>query len=179
MEGAMAPPPDQRRAPSRPPQAPGPGQRRPPPRVPAPPRPPLPSRKPAEPLLQQRSFAALILALISLVGLLMANSDIRRGIVVLAVTLVIGGGGLWLSTTAMSRAKKAGTARPRLSVLATVVAVAGTGLSAIALLGFALFWPQISQYSKCMAGANTVIAQTACNKQLHNSLPTNVHVLGH
>jgi hypothetical protein len=110
--------------------------------------------------------------------LLMANGNIRRGIVVLAVTLVIGGGGLWLSTTAMSQAKKAGTARPRLSVLATVLAVAGTGLSAIALLGFALFWPQISQYSKCMAGANTVIAQTACNQQLSNSLPTNVHVLG-
>src|SRR5437870_2055335 len=110
MEGVMATPPDQRRAPSRPPQAPGPGQRRTPPRAPAPPpRPPLPSRKPAEPLLQQRSFAALILALISLVGLLMANGNTRRGIVVLAVTLIIGGGGLWLSTTAMSRAKKAGT----------------------------------------------------------------------
>ena len=178
MEGVMATPPDQRRAPSRPPQAPGPGQRRTPPRAPVPPRPPLPSRKPAEPLLQQRSFAALILALISLVGLLMANDNIRRGIVVLAVTLVIGGGGLWLSTTAMSRAKKGGTARPRLSVLATVLATAGTGLSALALLGFALFWPQISQYSTCMAGANTVIAQTACNQQLSNSLPANVHLPG-
>jgi hypothetical protein len=137
----------------------------------------VPSRKPAEPLLQQRSFAALILALISLVGLLMANDNIRRGIVVLAVTLVIGGGGLWLSTTAMSRAKKGGTARPRLSVLATVLATAGTGLSALALLGFALFWPQISQYSNCMAGANTVIAQTTCNQQLSNSLPANAHLL--
>jgi hypothetical protein len=129
-------------------------------------------------LLQQRAFAALILALISLVGLLMANGNLRRGIVVLAVTLVIGGAGLWLSTTAMSRAKKAGTARPRLSVLATVLAVAGTGLSTVALLGFALFWPQISQYSNCMAGANTVIAQNACSKQLSNSLPTNVHLPG-
>jgi hypothetical protein len=163
MEGVMATPPDQRRTP---------------PRAPAPPRPPVPSRKPAEPLLQQRSFAALILALLSLLGLLMANENIRRGVVVLAVTLLIGGGALWLSTTSMSRAKKGGTARPRLSVLATVLATAGTGLSALALVGFALFWPQISQYSKCIAGANTVIAQTACNKQLSNSLPTNVHLLG-
>jgi ABC-type amino acid transport system permease subunit len=130
-------------------------------------------------VLQQRSLAALILALISLVGLVMANDNIRRGIVVLAVALVIGGGGLWLSTTAMSRAKKARTTRPRFSVLATVLAIAGTGLSALALLGFALFWPQISQYSKCMSGANTVIAQDACNKQLTNSLPTNVHLPGH
>jgi hypothetical protein len=130
-------------------------------------------------VLQQRSFAALILALISLVGLVMANDNIRRGIVVLAVALVIGAGGLWLSATAMSRAKKAGAARPRLSVLATVLAIAGTGLSTLALLGFALFWPQISQYSKCMSGANTVIAQDACTKQLTSSLPTNVHLLGH
>ena len=129
-------------------------------------------------MLQQRSLAALFLALISLVGLLMANDNIRRGIVVLAVTLVIGGGGLWLSTTAMSRAKKAATARPRLSLLATVLSIAGTGLSALALLGFALFWPQISQYSKCIAGANTVIAQDACTKQLTNSLPANIHLLG-
>jgi hypothetical protein len=127
--------------------------------------------------LQQRSLAALILALISLVGLLMANDNIRRGIVVLAVTLVIGGGGLWLSVTAMSRARKAGTSRPRFSVLATVLAAAAAGLSALALLGFALFWPQISQYSACMAGANTVIAQDACKQQLTNSLPTNAHLL--
>jgi hypothetical protein len=129
-------------------------------------------------VLQQRAFAALILALISLVGLLMVNDNIRSGVVVLAVTLVIGAAGLWLATTAMSRAAKAGTARPRSSVLATVLAAAGAGLSALVLLVFALFWPQISQYSNCMAGANTIIAQNACHKQLTNSLPTNVHLPG-
>ena len=163
MEGAMATPPDQRRAPSRPPRAPAP-------RAPQP-RAPLPARKPAEPAARQRAFAGLLLALIAVVGLLMVNNNLRRGIVVLAVTLVIGGTGLWLSLTSMSRAKKAGTARPRLAMLATVLAVAATGLSALALLGFALFWPQISQFSNCMAGANTVIAQNACNQQLRGVLP--------
>jgi len=109
-------------------------------------------------VLQQRAIAALLLALISLVGLVMLSGSIRRGAVVLAVTLVIGGTSLWLALTAMSRSKRAGTSRPRLSVLATVLGVAGTGLSALALLGFALFWPQISRYSNCIAGANTVIA---------------------
>lgn len=118
------------------------------------------------------------MALISLFGLAMANDNVRRLVVVMTVTAVIGGGSLWLSVTAMSRAKKARTARPRFAVLSTVLAVAGTGLSALALLGFALFWPQISQYSKCMAGANTVIAQNACNKQLTNSLPAGVHLPG-
>jgi hypothetical protein len=167
MESVMATPPDQRRAPARPPQAPVPG----PPRTP-----PLPPHKPAGPLLQQRSLAALMLALISLIGLLLVSDNVHRGIVVLGVTLVIGGAGLWMALTAMSRSKKAGTARPRLSVLATVLGVAGAGISAIALLVFALFWTQISQYSKCMAGANTVIAQSACKQQLTNALPTHVRL---
>jgi hypothetical protein len=157
----MATPPDQRRAPSRPPQ----------------PAPPGPLRKPAEPALQQRALAALLLALISFIGLLMVSNNIRRGVVVLVVSLTISGAGLWLSATAMSRARRAGTARPRLALTATVLGVAGTGLSALALLGFALFWPQIVQYSDCMAGANTVIAQNACTTQLTKSLHTNVNML--
>jgi hypothetical protein len=131
------------------------------------------------PALQQRAWAALMLALISLVGLMLLSSNARRGIVVLAVTLVIGAVGLWLAITTMSRSRRAGGARPRFVVLATVLAVAGTGFSAVALLGFALFWPQISQYENCMAGANTVAAQNACSQQLNNSLQGSVHLLGH
>jgi hypothetical protein len=129
-------------------------------------------------VLQQRALAALLLALISLVGLLMVSDNIRRGAVVLVVVLAIGGAGLWLSMTAMSRARRAGTARPRLALTATVLAVAGTGLSALMLLAFVIFWPQIVQYSDCMAGANTVIAQNACNKQLSNTLRNDVSLVG-
>jgi hypothetical protein len=163
MDDAMATPPDQRRAPSRPPQA----------------LPPGPSRKPAEPVLQQRALAALLLALTSLVGLLMVSGgNTRRGAVVLVVVLVIGGAALWLSMTAMSRARRAGTARPPLALTATVLGVAGTALSALALLAFIIFWPQIIQYSDCMAGANTVIAQNACNAQLSDTLRNDVGLVG-
>jgi hypothetical protein len=62
-------------------------------------------------------------------------------------------------------------------VLATVLGVLGTGLSALALLGFALFWPQVSQYENCMAAASTPAAQNACTQQLSNSLQG--HLLGH
>lgn len=129
-------------------------------------------------MLQQRALAALLLALISLVGLLMVSDNIRRGVVVLVVALAIGGAGLWLSMTAMSRARRAGTARPRLALTATVLGVAGTGLSALTLLAFVIFWPQIVQYSDCMAGANTVIAQNACNKQLSGTLRGDMGLAG-
>jgi len=131
---------------------------------------PFPQRRPpASPALQQRAFAALMLALISLFGLVLSG-NLHRAVVVLAVTLAIGGTGLWLAITAMSRSRQAGSSRPRIVILATVLAVLGTGLSALALAGFALFWTQINQYADCMSGANTVSAQSACDQQLNNSL---------
>jgi hypothetical protein len=149
----------------------------------APVRPPLPGpfnqpRPPASPALQQRAFAALMLALISLFGMIVLSGNLHRAVVVLAVTLVIGGTGLWLAITAMSRSRRAGSARPRMVILATVLAVVGTGLSALALAGFALFWTQINQYANCVSGANTVAAQSACNQQLNNSLQSSMRLAG-
>jgi hypothetical protein len=92
--------------------------------------------------------------------------------------MVIGAVGLWLSFTAMSRSRKAGTARPRFAVAASVLGIIGTGLSALVLIGFAMYWPQISQYANCMSGANTVASQNACDQQLNNSLQKSVQLLG-
>jgi ABC-type amino acid transport system permease subunit len=142
-------------------------------------RPPMQQRKPASPLLQQRSFAALMLAIISLLGMSGVSDNLKRGVVVLVVTMVIGGVGLWLSFTAMSRSRKEGTGRPRFAVAATVLGIIGTGLSALALIGFATFWPQISQYANCMSGANTVATQNACAQQLNSSLQTSMQILNH
>ena len=66
--------------------------------------------------------------------------------------MVIGAVGLWLSFTAMSRSRAAAPPSPR-RVLA---ASSARRLSALPLIGFVLFWPQISQYANCMSGANTV-----------------------
>src|SRR5260221_557117 len=80
-------------------------------------------RKPAGTVLQQRAFAALMLAIISLLGVhgvSGVSGNLRRGVVVLAVAMVIGAIGLWLSFTALSRSRKAGTARPRFAVAASV-----------------------------------------------------------
>jgi hypothetical protein len=129
-------------------------------------------------VLQQRAFAALLLVLIGLLGMVILTGNLKRAVVVLGVTAVIGGTGLWLSATAMSRSRRAGAARPRFSLLATVLGVLVTGLSTLVLVGFALFWTQFSQYANCTAGANTVAAQNACNQQLNNSLHATMPGLG-
>jgi hypothetical protein len=125
-------------------------------------------------VLQQRAFAALMLAIISLLWVPGVSGNLRRGVVVLAVTMVIGAIGLWLSFTALSRSRKAGTARPRFAVAASALGIVGTGLSTLALIGFAAFWPQISQYANCMSGANTVSTRNTCDQQLNNALQTSM-----
>jgi predicted PurR-regulated permease PerM len=108
----------------------------------------------------------------------MMIGNIRRGVYVVAVAFIIAAVALWLSVSAMSRARRGGTGRPRAAVLATVLGAAGLVFSAFALMGFAMFWPQLTQYSNCLSGANTVSAQQACKQQLNNSVGNEIKVLG-
>jgi cytochrome bd-type quinol oxidase subunit 2 len=141
----------------------------------APPRKTLP---PASPALHQRSWAALTLAALSLLALMMiSGSNIRRTVVVVVVALVIAALGLYLAVTALRAARRAGTARPRGSVLGTVLAVLGLAFGAFVLAGFAMFWPQLTGYSDCMRGAATVSAQDACHQQLDNSVNSQMKIL--
>ena len=149
-----------------------------------PPRPPLysppgvrPPRPPTDPALQQRVWAALMLALISLFAMTMIG-NVRRGVIVVGVAFIIAATALWLSTSAMSRARRGGTGRPRAAVFATVLGTAGLVFSGLALAVFAVLWPQLTQYSNCLSGANTVSAQQACKQQLNNSVGNEIKVLG-
>ncbi len=136
-----------------------------------------PPRPPADPVLQQRVWAALMLAVISLLGMMLIG-NVRRGVYVVAVALVIAAIALWLSISAMSRARRGGTGRPRGAVFATVLGVVGVLLSAFVLAGFAMFWPQLQQYANCLSGANTPSAQQACQQQLDHSVGNEVSILG-
>lgn len=148
-----------------------------------PPRPPAyqPARSPrppADPALQQRSWAALMLAVLSLFAMMMMSSNVRRGVYVVAVALLIALIALWLAFSSMSRARRGGTGRPRAVVLAAVLGTVGCLFSGFVLIGFVLFWPQLTQFSNCLSGANTVAAQQACQHQLSNSVSGEVGVLG-
>jgi hypothetical protein len=136
-----------------------------------------PPRPPTDPVLQQRVWAALVLALISLFAMMMIG-NVRRGVYVVAVALVIAAIALWLAITAMSRARRGGSGRPRAAVLATVLGAVGFVFSAFVLVGFVMFWPQLMQYSSCMSGANTVAVQQACKQQLNQSVGNEISVLG-
>jgi hypothetical protein len=126
----------------------------------------------------------LTLAALSLLALMMSSSssgtNIKRTVVVIVVVLVIAATGLYLAVTSMRASRRAGTARPRGSVLATVFAVIGLLLGAVMLLGFAMFWPELTQLSNCMREATTVSLQDACRTQFNNSVNSQMSILsGH
>jgi hypothetical protein len=123
----------------------------------------------ADPLLQQRSVAALFLALLSLFGVL-GLSNFQRGVYIVAFALVAGTMAVWLAATAMRRARRGRTAAPRGSVVAIVIGGIGILVSAVLLAGFALFGQQVSTYSQCLGGANTVAAQQTCRTQFTHAI---------
>jgi len=145
--------------------------------------PPSDARKPArlppaEPALQHRALAALFVALLSLVGFLGFNIGVHHGLLIVLYALLAGATALWLSLTAMRRAQRSRTARPRGSVAATVIAGVGMGLAAMMLVAFGLFGHELADYSQCMSGASTIAAQQSCYDSFSRALDRQISVLG-
>jgi hypothetical protein len=124
---------------------------------------------PASPAVQQRAGAALAVSLLSLASMLGLN-NLARGLYVVLYGLVAGVVALWLAITAITRARRDGTARPRGSVTATAIAGAGTVLSAIMLAAFVALGSQLSAYGNCLAGANTITSRQACQSQFRQAV---------
>ena len=143
----------------------------------SPPGAPRPARAPVDPALQQRAWAALALAVLSLLSLMLIG-NLRRGVYVVAVALVIAAIALWVALRAMRRARRGGTGRPRGATLAVVLGAAGFVFSGFVLAGYAMFWPQLTQYSNCLNGANTASTQQACQQQFDNSVNSEMRILG-
>ena len=140
----------------------------------------LPARKqlpPPEPAVRQRALAALVLGVLSLVGLMFGLGNVHRGIYVAVLTLLFAVTAIWLGVTASRKARRSGAARPRWAVSGVVLGSLGLAFSALWLLVLAVFWPQLSAYYNCMSGANTVTAQQACHSQFTKSVGGEISVL--
>ena len=144
------------------------------PRGQLPPRRPLP---PAEPPVRQRALTALLLGVLSLIGLMLGLGNLRRGIFVAVLTLLFAATAVWLGVTATKKARRGGTARPRWAVGGVVLGALGLAFSALWLLALAVFWPQLNAYYNCLNGANTVAARQACHNQFTKSVGGEISVL--
>ena len=124
---------------------------------------------PAEPATQRRALAALLLALLSLAGLFSLNY-LQRGIYLVAYALLAGLMAMFLAVTSLARARRSGTARPRGSITATVIAGVGIVLSLVMLLAFLVFGKQLAAYGRCLRAASSSADQQACQTQLIHSV---------
>lgn len=111
--------------------------------------------------------------MLSLLGLSLAGG-LRRAVYVIIVTFLIGTLAAWLGGSAMSRARRGGTARPRGAIGGTVLGGLGLAFSAVMLIVFAVFWKELSAYSNCLSGANTLSAQQACQHQFSQSVTSQI-----
>ena len=127
-------------------------------------------------MLQQRAWTALGLGGLSLVGVALAGG-LRRSVYVVIATLLIGALAAWLGGTTISRSRRAWTARPRGAMPGTILGVLGLLFSAVTLIVFALFWGELSAYSGCLSGANTVTAQQACQHQFSQTISNDIRSL--
>ena len=93
-------------------------------------------------------------------------------------SLAVGIGGCWLGITALRQARRAGAWRPRGAIFGIVFGALGGLLSIVLLIAFTVFWTQLSQYSRCLAGANTLSAQQACLTQLDKSVNGEIARIG-
>jgi predicted PurR-regulated permease PerM len=114
--------------------------------------------------------AALILGVLSLLSLLGVGSNFHRGIYLVFFALAVGVGACWMAITAMRKARRSVSMRPRGAVAAIVLGGIAALLSAVMLLAFAAFWNQLNSFSQCLNEANTPSAQQVCVNQLHNSV---------
>jgi predicted PurR-regulated permease PerM len=107
--------------------------------------------------------------MLSLLALLGVGYNIHRGIYLVIFTLVIAPVACWLAITAMRRARRDGTSRPRGAIAGTIFSVLAIvfGIGMLAL--FTLAAKQVSQYSQCLGQAQTLSAQHACTSQFERS----------
>jgi hypothetical protein len=126
--------------------------------------------KPPETATRQQAWAALVLGVMSVIAIPAIGSNFHRGIYLLIFSLVVGIAACWFGITAMRRARRALTMRPRGAVAGIVIGVIGSLVSVLLLVGFVAFWPQLNDFSRCLQSANTPSAQQACQDQLNRSV---------
>lgn len=124
---------------------------------------------PAEPAAQRRAMAALLVALLSLTGVL-ALGDPQRGVYLVAYALLAGVVAMWLAITSLARARRGRTARPHGSAAATAIAGIGILLSSVLLLAFIVLARQMSTYGDCLSDAGTTTAQQSCQVQFTHAV---------
>ena len=130
---------------------------------------PRPTRPP-ERELRQRAIASLVLSVLSLVALLGLGGDLHRGVYLLIFSAVIGIAGCVIGITAVRKARKTGSYRPRGAIGGIVLGAIAALLSIPILATYLAFPTQVDNYIKCLSQAQSSGAQQSCMDRFYRSI---------
>jgi hypothetical protein len=124
--------------------------------------------RPPERELRQRAIAALVFGAISLVALLGLGTDLRKGVYLLIFSAVVGIAACAIGITALRKARKTGSYRPRGAIGGIVLGALGTLITVPILLTYLAFPTQVNNYLNCLR--QNPSGQQACMNKFYKSL---------
>lgn len=130
---------------------------------------PRPTRRP-ERELRQRAIAALIFGVLSLFALLGLGTNLRRGVYLLVFSAIIGVAACVIGITALRKARRTGTYRPRGAIGGIVLGALATLISIPILATYLAFPTQVDNYVTCLSQAQSSVDQHACENQFFKSI---------
>jgi hypothetical protein len=138
---------------------------------------PRPQRQPAqqrrnapERELRQRAIAALVFGGVSLIALFGLSADLRKGVYVLGFSALVGLAACVIGITALVKARKTGSYRPRGAIGGIVLGAFGMLISIPLLLTYLVFPTQFTNYVNCLSQAQNPSQQNACMSKFSKSI---------
>ena len=134
-------------------------------------RPARPARgpRPTEPPgreLRQRAIASLVFGVISLLALLGLGTDLRKGVYLLGFSTAVGLAACVIGITALIKARRTGTYRPRGAIGGIVLGALATLISVPILVTYLAFPTQVNNYVNCLSQAQNSSQQQCVHDQV-------------
>jgi membrane protease YdiL (CAAX protease family) len=120
--------------------------------------------------LRQRGLAALVIGALALAALLAFNGDLRRGVYLIGFSALIGAGAVVIGITALRKAKRTESFRPRGTVAGIVMGAFAMVLTIPMLAVYLAFPSQVQNYMSCMTQAQSTPTRQGCVNQFLNSV---------
>ncbi len=131
------------------------------------------SSQPPDRELRHRAIAALVfgaLSLIALLSTLRLGGDLQRGVYLLFFSTIIGVAACVIGITALRKARRTGSYRPRGAVGGIILGALAVLISIPILVAYLAYPTQVNNYVRCLSQAQSSSEQQACMNQFYNSI---------
>ncbi len=106
----------------------------------------------------------------SLIALFGLSADLRKGVYVLGFSALVGLAACVIGITALVKARKTNSYRPRFAVGGIVLGAFGMLISVPILLTYLTFPTQLTNYVNCLSQAQNPTAQKSCMTKFYKSI---------